>query len=230
MAIRKKIPTGEAEFDLLLARLNEKCPDYRRTLNISDAQLAVLSVNATCYHECRLLKDQLEDAKTGFTKFVQELFEGSSKRSTPPPPNLNFELPAMPDRSGIEEQTKKFIEYLELQDDFTDAIGLDLGFYVHTSDAVEIETRTGELKTKDYAGYETDVMFSLKGADAADVRWRVKGETVWNTFRATSSPYRLAIQPDPNGAAITLEMQLIYVKDNKQVGNWSDLKIVVARA
>ena len=228
MAIRKRIPTGEDEFDLLLQNLNEKCEGYKVPLNISGAQLAALDTNATCYHACRLLKNQLNDTKVSLTKFVEKLFSGSSKDDLPVAPVLTFALPALPAKPGIEEQTKKFIEYLELQDDFTDAIGLDLGFYVETSGAGASEDKTADFKVKDFSGYRLDILFSLQGQDALRLSHRVKGATAWTIETLTSSPYTLEIAPDPNGLAVTLEMQGILIKNNKPVGQMSDVKTVIA--
>jgi hypothetical protein len=230
MTIRKRIPTDEEGYDLLLQNLNEKCPGYKTVLNISGAQLSALDTNATCYHACRLLKNQLNDTKVSLTKFIEKLFSGSSKEDLPPAPNLTFALPTLPAKPGIEEQMKKFIEYLELQDDFTDAIGLDLGFYVETGAAIGAEEKTADFKMKDFSGYRLDVLFSLQGQDALRFSYRVKGTTAWTTVTITSSPYTLEIPPDPDGLAITLEMQAILIKNNKPVGQMSDMKTAIARA
>lgn len=230
MAIRKRIPREEGEFDLLLQNLNEKCDGYKTVLNISDAQLAALETNATAYHACRLLKNQLNDTKVSFTKFVDKLFTGSSKDAAPALPNLTFTPPTLPAKSGIEQQTKKFIEYLELQDNFSDEIGLDLGFYEETGGAGEVVDKVGDFKVKDFSGYALDIIFSKQGQDAFDLKWRIKGTPDWTTVRLVSSPYRLQIPPDPNGLAITLEMQGILIRKNEPVGQSSDLKTVVAHA
>jgi hypothetical protein len=229
MAIRKRIPENEEEYDLMLETLAEKCPNYKTTLDISDAKLLMVSSSATAYHGWRLFKNQLSETKTSITQICKQLFEGDPKDALPALPDLTLTAPPMPGKPGIEKQIDKFIGDIERHDNFTDAVGLDLGFYIQTSDAAP-EERTGDFKTKDFAGYGTDIIFSLKGSDALDLRWRVKGETTWNKERITSSPYRLEIPPDPNGLAVTLEMQGIFIEDSKPVGNWSDIKIVVARA
>lgn len=230
MAIRKRIPTDEEGFDLLLQNLNQKSENYKVALNISDSQLGVLATNAACYHGCRLLKNQLNDTKVALTQFVEKLFSGSSKNDMPSAPTLSFTLPAMPAKPGIEEQTKKFIEYIELQDDFTEEIGLDLGFYVETGASTGKEEKTADFKTKDFSGYRLDVLFSLQGQDALRFSYRVKGTTGWTHETLTSSPYALEIPPDPNGLAITLEMQAILIKNNKPVGQMSDMKTAIAHA
>jgi hypothetical protein len=228
--IRKKIPDSEAEFDSLLQSLNEKCSGYKTILNISDEQLAALDVNATCYHACRLMKNQLNDTKVSFTQFVKKVFKGDPKGSMPSAPSLNFVLPAMSAKPGIEKQTEKFIEYLELQDNFSDTIGLDLGFYVETSGAAEPDTLTGDFKIKDLSGYAFNITFRKQGQDAFDLRWRFKGASDWTKILLTRSPYRLQIPPDENGLAVTLEMQGILIRKNEPVGQMSDLKTVIARA
>jgi hypothetical protein len=230
MAIRKRIPNTEEGFDLLLQNLNGKCEGYKTTLNISGAQLAALDTNATCYHACRLLKNQINDTKVSLTNFVEKLFSGGSKDDMPVAPNLTFVLPTLPVKPGIEEQTRKFIEYLELQDDFSDAIGLDLGFYEETGGAISSEDKTADFKVKDFSGYRLDVLFSLQGQDALDLSYRAKGAPAWTKIRLTSSPYRLEIPPDPNGLAVTLEMQGILIKKNEPVGQASDVKTVIAHA
>lgn len=230
MAIRKRIPENEEEFDLLLQSLDEKCPDYKTTLNISDAQLATLGINATFYHAGRLLKNQFNDTKVSLTKYLQKMFAGKLKEDVPAAPNLTFDLPTPPAKPGIEEQTKKFIDYLELQDDFSDAIGLDLGFYVETSGAVSSEDKTADFKVKDYSGYRLDVSFSLQDEDALRLSHRVKGTTEFTHLTLTKSPFELEISPDANGLAITLEMQAILIKNNKPVGQSSGVKTVIAHA
>jgi len=70
----------------------------------------------------------------------------------------------------------------------------------------------------------------LQGQDAFDLSYRVKGAPAWTKIRLTSSPYRLEISPDPNGLAVTLEMQGILIRKNEPVGQTSDLKTVIAHA
>lgn len=230
MAIRKRIPFDEEGFDLLLQSLDEKCPGYQTELNISAAQLAALHTNAVFYHGCRLVKSQINDTKTSLTKYVDKMFSGSSKEALPVAPNLSFELPALPAKPGIEEQTKKFIEFLELQDNFSDAIGLDLGFYEEVSRENDEEKLVGEFKVGDFSGYALEINFSKKGQEALDLNYRVKGTTDWTKIRLTSSPYTLEIPPDPNGLAVTIEMQGILISKNKPVGRVSDVKTVIAHA
>ncbi len=230
MAIRKRIPKDEEEFDLLLQNLNQKSENYKVALNISDSQLGVLATNAACYHGCRLLKNQFGDTKVSLTQFVEKLFSGSPKDDMPTAPTLIFTLPALPAKPGIEEQTKKFIEHLELQDNFSDAIGLDLGFYVETGGTGDKGILLGDFKVKDFSGYALDITFSKQGQEALDFSYRVKGTPNWTKIRLTSSPYRLEITPDPNGLAVTLEMQGVLISKNKPVGQASDVKTAIAHA
>lgn len=229
MAIKKRIPNDEEGFDLMLQNMNAKCAGYSVELNISNAQLTTLGTNATSYHECRLLKDQINDTKTSYTSFVKIIFSGDKKDPLPPTPNLTFNVPTLPAKPGIEKQTKEFIVYLESQDNFTDAIGLDLGFYEEVSDSSP-ENLIGDFKVKDALDYQLIISFSLQGQDALRLSWRVKGTTAWTNITLTSSPYTLEVEADPNGLAVTLEMQAVLIKNNKPIGNTSDLKTVIARA
>jgi hypothetical protein len=228
--IRKKIPFDENGFDLMLQNLDAKCDGYKTALNISGAQLAVLAADAAAYHDWRLVKNQIAESKTSVTNFVKILFTGDKKDPLPMTPVINLGSPALPAKPGIETRTKEFIEYLELQDNFTDAVGLDLGFYVETSGAADPENKVGDFKVRDFSGYELDIIFSKQGADALDLSYRIKGTPAWTKIRLTSSPYRLQITPDPNGLAVTLEMQGILIRKNEPVGQTSDVKTVIAHA
>jgi hypothetical protein len=228
--IRRKVPRDEESFDLMLQNMDGKCPNYKTALNISDAQLDVLKTDAAAYHDWRLVKNQIAESKVSITNFVKILFTGDKKDPLPTTPVVNIGSPALPAKPGIETRTKEFIEYLELQDNFTDAIGLDLGFYEDTSGAVDSENLIGDFKVKDLAGYKLEVAFGKKGQDALDLSWRVKGSAGWNKIRLTSSPYTLEIPPDANGLAVTIEMQGILIKKNEPVGQSSDLKTAIAHA
>jgi hypothetical protein len=230
MTVHKVIPTDEEGFDLLLQSLDEKCPAFKTTLNISDSMLDALQINATCYHELRLLKDQFNDTKVSLTEFIQKIFSAKSKDALPTAPTLTFTLPVLPGKPGIEEQTKKFIEYLELQDDFTDEMGLNFGFYVETSGAISPEDQIGNFKVKDFSGYRLDILFALHGQDGFKLSYRVKGEIPWTIITLITSPYTLQVPPDPDGLAITLEMKGDLIKNNKPVGQTSDVKTVIAHA
>ena len=230
MAIRKVIPPDEERFDLLAQNLKAKSVNFKTTLNISDEMLAMLDTNAAAYHGLRLLKDQFNNTKTAITNFVEELFTGDKKDPLPPSPNLAFVMPTLPAKPGIEQQIREFIEYLEIQDNFTDAIGLELGFYVETGDSVSPEELVGDFKVKDLSEYRLDILFSLQGQDALRLDYRTKGTSAWTELTLTSSPYTLEVAPDPNGLAVTLEMRGTLVRKNKTVGNTSDTKTVVAHA
>ena len=194
MAVRKRIPTGEGEFDLLLAKF--ECEMWRLSnpeLNISAAQLATLATNAAAYHGWRLLKSQISDTKTSITNFVEFLFNGDKKDPLTPTPGLTFVVPTLPAKPGIERQTKEFIEYLEIQDNFTDAIGLDLGFYTEVGSGIAPEDRTAEFKVNDSFNYALIVSFSLQGQDALRLSYRVKGTTAWTKETLVTSPYTLEV-------------------------------------
>lgn len=230
MAIRKVIPNNEDDFDLLAQNLKAKSVNFKTALNITDEMLAMLDTNAAAYHGFRLLKDQFNNTKTALTNFVEILFSGDKKDPLPPSPNLSFVMPTLPAKPGIEQQIREFIEYLEIQDNFTDAIGLELGFYVETGDSASPEELVGDFKVKDLSEYRLDIDFSLKGQDALRLDYRAKGTTAWTELTLTSSPYTLEVAPDPNGLAVTLEMRGTLVRKNKTVGNTSDTKTVVAHA
>jgi hypothetical protein len=181
---------------------------------------------AVSYHGWRLFKNQLNDMKTSITNVVTQLFTGDPKGVVPALPDLTLPAPPMPAKPGIEKQIEKFIGDLERHDNFTEAIGLDLGFYEETSDAGNV----GDFKVKDFMNYALDVFFSLQGQDALDLRWRIKGTVPFTTIRLTSSPYRLQIPPDANGLAVTVEMQGVLIRKNEPVGQASDLKTVIAHA
>jgi hypothetical protein len=226
----KRIPRDEEGFDLLLQSLYEKAVNYKTVLNISDEMLDRLHKNAMAYHEWRMVKVQIAASKKSVTEFVEQLFSGDKKNALPVTPIINLGTPTLPDKPGIEMQTREFIEYLELQDAFTDAIGLDFGFYVNTSDSSSPEDLTINFKVKDYSGYRLDIIFSLHEQDALDLSYRIKGAPNFTKVTATSSPYTLEVPPDPDGLAITLEMYAILIRKNKPVGQTSDVKTVIAHA
>ena len=230
MAIRKRIPENEEEYDLMLETLNEKCPNYKTVLDISGEKLAMISSCAESYHGWRLFKNQLGETKTSVTNLVKQLFEGDPKDVLPALPDFTLTAPPMPAKPGIEKQIEKFIGDLERHDNFTEAIGLDLGFYVESGGGVDKGNLVGDFKFRDFPGYEFDINFGKHGQEALDLGWRVKGTTAWTKIRLTSSPYRLVIPPDPNGLAITIEMQGILISRNKPVGQSSDIKTAIAHA
>ncbi|HQU85457.1 MAG TPA: hypothetical protein PKY59_20110 [Pyrinomonadaceae bacterium] len=231
MTIKKVIPRYEEGMDLLAQNLNSKLPALKTTLNISDDMLETLSKNAAAYHGWRLLKDQLSNTKIAVTSFVDNLFRGDKKDPVPTKPDLTFVAPQLPQKPGIETQIKELIEYIELQDAFTDAIGLDLGFYVEEGDSASPETLVGNFKTEDLSGYRLKIIFSLQKQDAFRLGYRIKGAGggAWTFLTLTKSPYILEITPDPNGLAVTVEMQGTLVKNNETVGHSSDPKTVVAK-
>lgn len=230
MTVRKRIPRDEESFDLMLQNMDSKCDGYRVPLNISTEQLTTLATNAASYHGWRLLKSQFSDTKTSITNFVEILFSGNKKAPLPPTPGLTFDLPPLPAKPGIEKQTNEFIEYLEMQDNFTPAIGQDLGFYEEVADVGASEEKTAEFSAQNISGYQLKITFSLQKQNALRLSYRVKGTTAWTHETLTNSPYILELEPDPNGNAVTLEMQARLIKNNKPVGNLSDLKTVIARA
>jgi len=230
MAIVKVIPRDEEGFELLVLKMNSKMTNWRTTLNISAEQLTALGQNAEAYQGWRLIKAQIADTKTSVTEFVRILFEGDKNDPIPAMPNLSFAVPPLPAKPGIERQIKDLIEYIELQDGFTDAIGLDLGFYVEEGDNISPEELTAKFEVDDLSAYRLEIEFSLQKQDAFRLSYRTKGGSGWTDLTLTSSPYILQITPDPNGLAVTIEMQGSLIDKNQIVGNTSDVKTVVAHA
>ena len=230
MPIRKRIPDSEEGFDLMLQNMNEKCTSYKAALNISDTQLATLDTNAESYHGWRLLKNQISQTKTSITEFVRIINRGNKNDPMPTTPDLVFEIPPLPAKPGIEQQTEEFILYLEMQDNFTDAMGLDLGFYENVGEGLPSDQKTAEFSVEDLLDYALKITYSRKGLKGFLIKYRIKGTNVWTNVTLSSSPYVLQITPDPDGKAITLEMQGVLIEDNKLVGLPSDVKTVIAHA
>lgn len=230
MAITKRLPKNEAGYELLAQKMNSKLTALKTTLNISTEQLANLEQIAAAYEGWRLLKEQLADTKTAVTEFVRILFKGDKNDPLPATPNLTFVIPPLTAKPGIERQLNDLIEYIEIQDNFTDAIGLDLGFYVETGDNISPEELTAEFEVDDLSAYRLEIEFSLQKQDAFRLSYRTKGGGGWTDLTLTSSPYILQITPDPNGLAVTIEMQGSLIDKNQIVGNTSDVKTVVAHA
>ncbi|MCD9188862.1 MAG: hypothetical protein LUM44_20760 [Pyrinomonadaceae bacterium] len=230
MAIRKVIPLDEEGFELLVIKMNSKLNGWKTVVNVSTDQLSNLEQLAAAYQGWRLLKAQLADTKTSITEFVRLLFEGDKNEPLPATPALTFVIPPLPAKPGIEQQLKELIEYIELQDGFTDAIGLDLGFYVETGDNLSPEELTGDFEVDDLSAYRLEIKFSLQKQDAFRLSYRTKGVSAWTELTLTSSPYILQVTPDPNGLAVTLEMKGTLIDKNQTVGNTSDTKTVVAHS
>ncbi len=228
--IRKRIPKDEEGFDLMLQNMNAKCEAYKDVLNISAAQLATLATDAVSYHDWRLVKNQFAETKVSFTEFVELLYNGDKNAPVPAIPTVSIGSPTLPTKLGIEPRTKEFIEYLEVQENFTDAMGLNLGFYENVPDPVAPGDRTAKITAQDLINYAIKILFSKQGLGGLRLSWRIKGTTTWTHETLTDSPYILQIPPDPNGQAITIELQAVLIEKNKPVGNPTDIKTVIAHA
>lgn len=233
MAIRRKNPPRiESERRTWLNNLAAKFVQYAQQLGFNNAQILILNQIAATFGYYLDYQAAAQAFSQSVTNAKNKQWSDKDKSPVSEPPPV-FAAPAQPadffPTPGDERRLDILLDDIYNADAMTDAIGLDLGIYEDTPDPISPDTLVAEFTVADMGSYKLRISFGKQGQDGLQLMWRVKGATAWNIVNLTTA-YDLQIPPDPDGNAVTVQLQAHLLKKNNPVGLLSDLKTAAAKA
>lgn len=203
-----------------------KFADYMVVLGFDASDVAQVNALAQTYGYLLDLVKEVENYKKSIVQFKDDWSDKDPATGKP----LNIPLfsvpipPTVGATEGIWAQVDKWIAKIFLADNYTEAIGVDLGIVKPPTPPPSPDNLQPALKLKDLGGYQAEVVFKKDRQDAIFGQWRWKGTEAWaHDFTLLSSPGQFTVTPETPGKAVEIEVRSKFMKKNQKVGEWSPI-------
>ncbi|MFI5219669.1 MAG: hypothetical protein ACHQNT_09280 [Bacteroidia bacterium] len=216
------LPDRDSDRVTWLNNFAAKLPAYNVLLGITAAELALVQAYALFYSYIIGLIELSKTYTENLTKFKNLLSRASLGSTLGPLPVLTPAAAPPAADAGIFTIISGFVARMKASQQYTEAIGEDLGIVGDESDFDEL-TYKPEIKAKSVPG-GARVTFTKKGVDGIDFQSRPKGSTAWEKLAFDSqSPYVDTRPPRTPGVPEEREYRGRGVISDVEIGEWSDI-------
>ena len=165
---------------------------------------------------------QAEARLDAFYQFQKDLEKGAEGEPVDVPPG--FATLAMPAGAfkGFVTEFRSLMGLLKRQDEYTEAMGVDLKIVKVKSEPISDDQKQPAFKYEMRQGYRVYATGSMQGMRAANFYYRRKGSDIWAFVGyLTRTPGEIHIPPQQSGVPESGEIKSIFFEDNHEVGLFS---------
>jgi hypothetical protein len=221
-------PRTEAEIDALLQTWKLKAEDHKTTYGLTAAQLAQISDDSIVYTHSRLARQVFDDEDAELSAWKKNAFTGDPKGTAAPFPSVTIPpLPATanPPKQGIVPRNTELYNYFKNHPNRTAESLADLGITETAAAPISPDDLKPQCAAKALADDKVELSFKKQGQQA--VRWQMRrgGGDFGSDKDGTTSPL-IDETPSTGGNPEKREYRAIYLKNNKPIGQYSDIMTV----
>lgn len=222
-------PKNQPEINSLLQMWKVKLPDYQTQFNLSGEQINQQFDDAIFYAQQIEARDMLDAEVDELAAYRKQGFTGEMTGTMPAYPTLT--LPPLPTakgvyRPGIEQRNAELYNFLKGHPSRTPEALADLGIGTTTSQPVLVDDLKPHLSGKPRVGDAAAISFDKQGQPKCRIEMRRGSDLNFNSIgEPDTSPFEDET-PSVDGKPEKREYRGIYIKNNKPVGQYSDIIVI----
>jgi len=212
----------DVKFALQLGKFAEALPDYAITFDLTPAQLAAAAADANFARFVIVNLSNADAYKQNWVKLKDQVRYGKNGTVTPPFPSpVDVTSPPAAVEPNVEKRFRDFAKTLKAHKNYTKGIGEVLG--IEGVEGSEEDTSTWKpiLKVKIQAG-SPDILWT-KGKSNGIKIWVDRGDGFKFLAIDTIPNYLDKHTLPPQGQTVLWKYQAIYILDDEEVGEMSDV-------
>lgn len=217
-----EIKKNDKEFALQLQNVASKTTKYKDTLGITDAEIQMMNADAAAFNYIVSNQNIAQTFEQNFMTYKTLLRKGGSGQlGAYPKPPVFTAAPATLVLPNLEGRFRAFVQRLRTHPAYTAAIGEDLGI-------------EGPIETFVAKEGKPKFHIELLPEGHPNLRWvkgKYEGVEIWKDDGKGFQKLDRDMKPDypdmsplpAEGTYVTWRYKMIYLMDDKPVGNWSDV-------
>jgi hypothetical protein len=217
------IEKTDAAFNAQLKNFANKIPTYQTILGATAAEVASSKADSLAMDYTITNQVTTQTFASTYTAFKQLLRKGGDASLGPPPVMPAFAVaPPMP-LPNIEQRFRNLIQRLSHSSGYTKAIGEDLGIEAPDTAASKIALDAGKpvFTIELSSGGHPNLRWTKGKYDGVEI-WKDSGTGFVKLDRDMRPDYIDKSDLPAPGTAAVWRYKMIYLKDDEQIGNWSD--------
>ncbi len=203
---------------------------YRTQLGLTEADVTACTEDHANLTAALDNVDVVEADKKGVTQVKNLVYSGDPNITVEPYPSFTLTALPFPDvKAGSLSRYNNRKGRAKLAAAYTTQIGMAMGYEDTPPDPISPELLNAALKSyKNLGSYQLEAAFAKQGMSGMVFQYRLKGAEKWLDIKtALQSPATFGIPPQPDDAAVEIELRCRLLNGNQQVGNWSPIYSMV---
>ena len=222
------LPYGKEERKLALERLAVGAETYAAQLGLSPAEVDRIKAIA---EEYAFAVDIFERNRLNLRvlRMWRDSVISNERTLKPVDERPMFDNTPMPvgTKGGLIAEARKYVRQIKSKGGYREGMGIAMNILPPNHVKKPLRELAPKIKVTAVEGFKVRIACEMEGMTAVQIEFRRKGEEKWEKVAfLTKLPETIFIEPRVMGVPETGQMRAIFIKNNKIVGQYSNMPTV----